>query len=43
MRYQTGDAEMRAVFGVELLGKVAAVIRARRWGGSGRAAPRTSR
>jgi hypothetical protein len=36
MRHQSGDAEMRAVFAVELLEKVAAVIRAKRWGGSGR-------
>jgi hypothetical protein len=36
MRQQSGDAEMRAVFTVELLGKVATVIRAKRWGGSGR-------
>jgi hypothetical protein len=36
MRHQTGDTEMRAVFGVELLGKVATVIGAKRWGGSGR-------
>jgi hypothetical protein len=36
MRHQTGDTEMRAVFVVELLGKVASVIRAKRWGGSGR-------
>ncbi len=36
MHHQTGDTEMRAVFVVELLGKVASVIRAKRWGGSGR-------
>jgi hypothetical protein len=36
VRHQTGDTEMRAVFAVELLGKVARVIRAKRWGGSGR-------
>jgi hypothetical protein len=36
IRHQTGDTEMRAVFAVELLGKVASVIRAKRWGGSGR-------
>jgi hypothetical protein len=36
MHHQTGDTEIRAVFGVELLGKVARVIRAKRWGGSGR-------
>jgi hypothetical protein len=36
MRHQTGDREMRAMFAFELLGKVASVIRAKRWGGSGR-------
>jgi Phage integrase, N-terminal SAM-like domain len=36
MRHQTGDTEMRAVFAVELLATVASVIRAKRWGGSGR-------
>jgi hypothetical protein len=36
MQRQSGDTEMRAVFGVELLGMVARVIRAKRWGGSGR-------
>ena len=36
IRHQTGDTEMRAVFAVELLGKVASVVRAKRWGGSGR-------
>jgi hypothetical protein len=39
MRRQSGDAEMRAVFAVEVLEKVAAVIRAKRWGGSGRGHP----
>jgi hypothetical protein len=36
VRHQTGDTEMRAVFAVELLGNVARVMRAKRWGGSGR-------
>jgi hypothetical protein len=36
VRHQTGDTEMRAVFAVEVLAKVASVIRAKRWGGSGR-------
>ena len=36
MRHQTGDTELRAVFAIELLGKVVRVIRAKRWGGSGR-------
>jgi hypothetical protein len=35
-RHQTGDAEMRAVFPPAALADVAAVIRAKRWGGSGR-------
>jgi len=35
-RHQTGDREMRAVFPPEALEQVAAVIRAKRWGGSGR-------
>jgi hypothetical protein len=35
VRHQTGDSEMRAVFAVELLERVATVIRAKRWGGSG--------
>jgi hypothetical protein len=39
LRHQSGDTEMRAVFAVELLEKVATVIRAKRWGGSGRGRP----
>jgi hypothetical protein len=39
-RHQTGDHEMRATFGPEALEQVAAVIRAKRWGGSGRGRPR---
>src|SRR5262249_28099469 len=35
-RHQTGDQEMRAIFPPEALEHVAAVIRAKRWGGSGR-------
>jgi hypothetical protein len=35
-RHQTGDNEMRATFPPEALEQVAAVIRAKRWGGSGR-------
>src|SRR5262249_37086956 len=35
-RHQTGDDEMRAVFPPEALKRVAAVIQAKRWGGSGR-------
>src|SRR5262245_29467098 len=38
-RHQTGDDEMRAVFPPEALEQVAAVIRAKRWGGSGRGRP----
>jgi len=38
-RHQTGDTEMRAVFAPEALEQVAAVIRAKRWGGSGRGRP----
>jgi hypothetical protein len=38
-RHQTGDSEMRAVFPQEALAQVAAVIRAKRWGGSGRGRP----
>jgi hypothetical protein len=38
-RHQTGDQEMRAVFPPEALEQVAAVIRAKRWGGSGRGRP----
>jgi len=35
-RHQTGDDEMRAVFPLEALTQVAGVIRAIRWGGTGR-------
>src|SRR5262245_44571973 len=35
-RHQTGDQEMRATFPPEALEQVAAVIRAKRWGGGGR-------
>jgi len=35
-RHQTGDLEMRATFPPEALEQVAGVIRAKRWGGSGR-------
>lgn len=35
-RHQTGDHEMRAIFPPEALDQVAGVIRAKRWGGSGR-------
>ncbi len=42
-RHQTGDREMRAVFPVELLEQVAAVIRAKRWGGTGRGRPQNLR
>ena len=35
-RHQTGDHEMRAVFPPDALDRVAAVIRAKRWGGSRR-------
>ena len=38
-RHQTGDQEMRAIFPPEALEQVAAVIRAKRWGGSGRGHP----
>jgi hypothetical protein len=38
-RHQTGDTEMRAVFPPEALVHVATVIRAKRWGGSGRGRP----
>jgi hypothetical protein len=38
-RHQTGDHEMRATFPPEALEQVAAVIRAKRWGGSGRGQP----
>jgi hypothetical protein len=39
-RHQTGDDEMRATFPPEALEQVAAVVRAKRWGGSGRGRPR---
>jgi hypothetical protein len=39
-RNQTGDHEMRATFPPEALEQVAAVIRAKRWGGSGRGRPK---
>jgi hypothetical protein len=35
-RHQTGDQEIRAIFPPEALEQVAAVIRAKRWDGSGR-------
>ena len=35
-RHQTGDDEMRALFPLEALTQVAGVIRAIRWGGTGR-------
>jgi hypothetical protein len=38
-RHQTGDSEMRAIFPPEALEQVATVIRAKRWGGSGRGRP----
>ena len=38
-RHQPGDTEMRAVLAIEALSQVAAVIRAKRWGGSGRGRP----
>lgn len=38
-RHQTGDREMRAVFPLEALDQVGAVIRAKRWGGTGRGRP----
>jgi hypothetical protein len=38
-RHQTGDHEMRAIFPPKALEQVAAVIRAKRWGGSGRGRP----
>lgn len=40
VRHQSGDAEMRAVFAVELLVKVASVIRAKRWADLAAVAPR---
>jgi hypothetical protein len=39
-RHQTGDREMRATFPPEALEQVAAVIRAKRWGGSRRGRPK---
>jgi hypothetical protein len=39
IRHQAGDAEMRAVFTAESLEQVATVIRAKRWGGTGRGRP----
>src|SRR5881397_2493031 len=42
-RHQTGDREMRAVFPPEALEQVAAVIRAKRWGGTGRGRPQNLR
>jgi hypothetical protein len=39
IRHQTGDAEMRAVLTAESLEQVAAVIRAKRWGGTGSGRP----
>ena len=38
-RHQTGDDEIRAVFPLEALAQVAGVIRAKRWGGTGRGRP----
>ena len=38
-RHQTGDQEMRAIFPPEALEQVAAVIRAKRWGGRGQGRP----
>jgi hypothetical protein len=38
-RHQSGDAEMRVVFAVELLEQVATVIRAKRWGAAGLGRP----
>jgi hypothetical protein len=38
-RHQTGDHEMRALFPPEAVEQVAGVIRAKRWGGSGRGRP----
>ena len=40
---QTGDLEMRAVFPLEALEQVVVVIRAKRWGGSGRGRPENLR
>jgi hypothetical protein len=39
-RHQTGDQEMRAIFPPQVLEQVAAVVRAKRWGGNGRGRPR---
>jgi hypothetical protein len=41
-RHQTGDLEMRALFPVEGLGEVVAVIRAKPWGGPRAGAARES-
>jgi hypothetical protein len=38
-RHQTGDKEMRATFPPEALEQVASLIRAKRWGGTGRGRP----
>src|SRR5262249_37712630 len=38
-RHQTGDDEMRALFPPEVMAHVARIIRAKRWGGSGRGRP----
>ena len=38
-RQQIGDDEMRAIFPPEALEQVAAVVRAKRWGGGGRGRP----
>jgi hypothetical protein len=38
-RWQTGDHEMRATFPPEAFEQVTAVVRAKRWGGSGRGRP----
>jgi hypothetical protein len=42
-RHQTGDTAIRAVFPAEALEQVAAVIQAKRWGGSGRGRPENLR
>src|SRR5206468_9456363 len=42
-RHQTGDSEMRAVFPPEILERVARVIRAKRWGGTGSGRPENFR
>jgi hypothetical protein len=41
--HQTGDFELRALFPVPALAAVARVIRAKRWGGSGRGRPENLR